>query len=59
MATKLTCDRCGAEINPKSSVIYAGMRRPKTNENDYNYDLCVSCAHKLRAWLSGKENDDD
>ena len=24
MATKLICDRCGAEINPKSSVIYAG-----------------------------------
>ena len=25
--------------------------------NDNDYDLCVSCAHKLRAWLSGKEND--
>lgn len=25
--------------------------------NDNDYELCVSCAHKLRAWLSGKEND--
>lgn len=80
MATKLFCDRCGAEINPKNSVTYAGIRRHKANgnENDYNlctnytglqryktnendygndYELCVSCAHKLRAWLSGKEND--
>lgn len=59
MATKLICDRCGAEINPKSSVIYAGTRRFKMEINDDDYDLCVSCAHKLRAWLSGKENDDD
>lgn len=58
MATKLTCDRCGAEINSKSSVIYAGTRRFKMKIND-DYELCVSCAHKLRAWLSGKENDDD
>lgn len=72
MATKLFCDRCGAEINPKNSVTYAGIRRHKANgnENDYNlctnytglqryktnendygndYELCVSCAHKLRA----------
>ena len=24
---------------------------------DNDYELCVSCAHKLRAWLSGEEND--
>lgn len=24
---------------------------------DHDYVLCVSCAHKLRAWLSGKESD--
>lgn len=58
MATKLICDRCGAEINPKSSVIYAGMRRNKTDGNENDYELCVSCAHKLRAWLSGKEDED-
>lgn len=57
MATKLICDRCGAEINPKSSVTYAGMRRNKMNGNETDYELCVSCAHKLRAWLSGKEDD--
>lgn len=57
MATKLICDRCGAEINPRNSVTYAGMRRNKMCENENDYDLCVSCAHKLRAWLGGKEND--
>lgn len=57
MATKVICDRCGAEINPKSSVTYAGMRRLKMGINDDDYELCVSCAHKLSAWLSGKEND--
>lgn len=59
MATKLICDRCGAEINLKSSVTYAGMRRLKMEIYDYNYELCVSCAHELRAWLSGKESEDD
>lgn len=27
------------------------------NGNETYYDLCVSCAHKLSAWLGGKEND--
>lgn len=49
MATKLICDRCGAEINPKSSVTCAVMRRHKMNGNETYYDLCVSCAHKLSA----------
>ena len=68
MATKRICDRCGAEINPMSSVTYAGMRRFKSvtyagmrrfkmEVCDNDYELCVSCAHKLRAWLSGEEND--
>lgn len=58
MATKLICDRCGAEINPMSSVTYAGVRW-FMEVSDNNYELCVSCAHKLRAWLSGKESEDD
>lgn len=57
MATKLICDRCGAEINPMSSVTYVGIRLLKTNGNETDYELCVSCAHKLSAWLSGKESD--
>ena len=62
MATKLICDRCGAEINPKSSVTYAGMRKRKNDINDndviaavvaaHDYELCVSCAHELREWLN-------
>lgn len=57
MATKLICDRCGAEINPKGSVTYAGTRLLKMEIYDNDYELCVSCAHKLRAWLSEKESD--
>lgn len=52
MATKRVCDRCGAEINPPNSVTYAGMRRVKTDINDNDYELCVSCAHRLRKWFS-------
>lgn len=57
MATKRACDRCRAEINPFNSVTYAGMRRVKNDINDKDYELCVSCAHKLRKWFTGEEND--
>ena len=57
MATKRVCDRCGAEINPYNSVTYAGMRRIKSDINDNDYELCVSCAHELRKWFNGEEND--
>lgn len=57
MATKRVCDRCGAEINPFNSVTYAGMRRVKNDINDNDYELCVSCANKLRKWFNGEEND--
>lgn len=57
MATKRVCDRCGAEINPCSYVTYAGMRRIKAYANTEEYELCVSCAYKLRKWFNGKEND--
>lgn len=69
MATKLICDRCGAEINPKSSVTYAGMwkRKNDINDNDviaavvaaYDHELCVSCAHELREWFHGGREDND
>ena len=60
MATKLICDRCGAEINPKSSVTYAGIRKRKNDINDNwqemldDYELFASCAHKLREWFKGE-----
>lgn len=56
MATKKFCDRCGEEINPKYSVTYAGVRRGKYDTSD-DYELCVSCAHKLKLWLDGKEGE--
>lgn len=57
MATKIVCDRCGAEINPPNSVTYVGTRRIKNGVNTEDYELCVSCAYKLRKWFNGEEND--
>lgn len=59
MATKLICDRCGAEINPKSSASYAGIRKRKNDTNDNDYELCVSCAHKLREWFKGEKEENN
>lgn len=59
MATKRVCDRCGAEISPFNSVTYAGMRLFKTDINDNDYELCVSCAHRLRKWFNGEEKDNE
>lgn len=59
MATKLICDRCGAEINPKSSVTYVGIRLLKMEMYDNDYELCVSCAHELRKWFTGEEGEDE
>ena len=58
MATKRVCDRCGAEISPVNFVTYAGMRRVKNDINDNDYELCVSCANKLRKWFNGEERKD-
>lgn len=57
MATKRVCDRCGAEISPFNPVTYAGMRRTKNDINDNDYELCVSCANKLRKWFNGEEKE--
>lgn len=57
MATKIVCDRCGAEISPFNSVTYAGMRRIKNVINANDYELCASCANKLRKWFNGEEKD--
>lgn len=55
MATKRVCDRCGAEINPSFSVTYVGIRLFKTDVNNEDYELCVSCAHELRKWFDGEK----
>jgi len=57
MATKLIYDRCGAEINPMSSVTYAGVRRHKTNRNENDYNLCAN--YTGLQWYETNENDYD
>ena len=54
MATKLFCDRCSKEINPKTSITYASVRHMKYEIGD-DYELCQSCAHELELWLHGKK----
>lgn len=58
MATKLSCDRCCGEINPKTSVTYANVRHMKYDIGD-DYELCPSCAHKLELWLHGKKKENN
>lgn len=58
MATKMFCDRCGAEINPKNSVLYARLSSVGYDICD-DYELCVSCAHKLKLWLNGDKGGND
>ena len=55
MATKIFCDRCGEEINPKNFVTYVGMLRIKCGANSEEYELCVSCANELKLWLNEKK----
>ena len=55
MATKTFCDRCGKEIDSRSYVTYAGMRQIKVGINTEDYELCVSCAYKLKLWLNEKK----
>lgn len=67
MAMKMFCDRCGAQITLSSRVTYASVRSmeyygvkplfPSLTIADDDYELCVSCAHKLKLWLKGKKGE--
>ena len=59
MATKKICDRCGAEINPPSAITYAMIRRSQIDIPDEEYELCASCAQRLREWFNGGKDGDD
>lgn len=56
MAMKMFCDRCGAEINPLSRMTYVSVRSKSyvNTKNEGDYDLCESCAWKLKLLLNGK-----
>lgn len=55
MATKKICDRCGAEINPKESMVKLEVRdyRGQPLTDRVVTELCVACAFHLRTWLRG------
>lgn len=63
MATIKVCDRCGARINPPSSRTFLRLDDYDGAYNPYNkdfegkaFDLCASCALKLRVWLEDKKH---
>ncbi len=56
MATKMFCNRCGAEINLLNCVAYKNVQRVDYSDT---IRLCVSCAHKLKLWLNGKKEESD
>ena len=35
------------------------MRNRKNDINDSDYELCVSCAHKLREWFKGENEENN
>ena len=52
MAIKRVCDRCGAEINPQSSAVYASIRYAgEGTAGVEGTELCVSCGRQIREWL--------
>ena len=61
MATIKLCDKCGAEIKPDQEIFQLtleGVRTYKYEQRQKRYDLCVSCAEKLRVWMEQKEERD-
>ena len=52
MATIKLCDRCGSEINPKSSAVYVLIRNTYGDIiGKKETELCCSCAMQLREFL--------
>ena len=54
MSIKRYCDRCGAIINP--SLAYTPVSVGHTSSDRCEtYELCVSCAYKLKKFLKAEE----
>lgn len=51
MATKMICDRCGAEINPRNSASCVQIKNVYGDIDGKETELCVSCTHQLKQWL--------
>ena len=58
MATKMFCDRCGAEIKLSCRMMWASLK-PDDYSYSLDYQLCKPCAFELYRWLIGKEIGND
>lgn len=54
MSIKRYCDRCGAEINPPKSYTTVKMAMTYEDTRYIVYELCVSCAYKLKKFLKAE-----
>lgn len=52
MGYRLVCDKCGAPIDPASSRIVVGYNMNSWNEPEAKYELCASCARRLKHWMN-------
>lgn len=52
MGYRLVCDKCGAPIDPPSSRIVIGYNIDSWNDPKEKYELCVSCARRLKLWMN-------
>ncbi len=55
MASQKICDRYGAVINPLTSTTFVRTSYIGRNAGRNDYELCASCAHRLKLWLEGEE----
>lgn len=52
MGYRLSCDKCGAPIDPPSSRIVIGYNIDSWNDPKEKYELCVSCARRFKNWIN-------
>ena len=60
MGIKRYCDRCGTIINPPTSCTPITVWASGNVKQDYgtqDYDLCVSCAFKLKKFLEAESEE--
>ena len=61
MATIRVCDKCGAEISKSDERFVVKLERDFTSKYVpvyYWYDMCETCANKVRGWIEAKEEQD-
>lgn len=56
MSIKRYCDKCGAIINPSYTYTPVSVGNTCSDKCEI-YELCVSCAYKLKKFLKAEEGE--